>query len=152
MQRRQWIIAAPLLAASLLAVQVWLADTLVLLAIFVLLAWVEPLGSLLALLVVGAAVWLYRHLTQERLRRWGELRQQAEGRRVQCAQQALAALAFGQFGEGLVPVGDVGDDPRQAQGATGARADQATAQVDPAAVGRQLIFRVIVGLARQGGH
>ena len=76
---------------GLMALQVWIADALVLLAIAGLLAWVEPLGSVLALVLVGGAAWLYHHVMQDRLRHWGEVRQGFEGGRIRSAQQALAA-------------------------------------------------------------
>ena len=78
--------------SSLMALQMWMADALVFLAITGLLARVEPVGSLLALLVVGGAGWLYQRRMQDRLRHWGEVRQGFEGERIQCAQQALTAV------------------------------------------------------------
>ncbi|MNU88403.1 hypothetical protein D3C71_782120 [compost metagenome] len=63
-------------------------------------------------------------------------------------------LAGGQGGEGLTPVGHVGDDPRQLDGPPRARADQPTAQQQPSAAVLDLIFggvfAVALERARQG--
>ncbi|MNE18159.1 hypothetical protein D3C80_1111770 [compost metagenome] len=64
-------------------------------------------------------------------------------------------LAGGQGGEGLTPVGDISDDPGQLDRSPRTRADQASAQLQPAIAVAHLILGVIVAVAvdgpRQGG-
>jgi ATP-binding cassette, subfamily B, bacterial PglK len=64
-------------------------ELLVLLGISALLLVVEPLGTLIAVSVLGAAAWSFLRATRSRLMRWGETRQLHDGLRMQHLQQGL---------------------------------------------------------------
>lgn len=66
-----------------------LTEGLVLLGIATLLLVVEPLGTLIVVLVIGGAAWGFHHSTRARIARWGEARQHHEGLRLQHLQQGL---------------------------------------------------------------
>lgn len=67
-------------------------ELFVVLGIFALLMYVEPLGSLVTILVLVATGWLFYQATRQRMRHWGEVRQYEEGMRVQHLQQGLGAV------------------------------------------------------------
>jgi ABC-type multidrug transport system fused ATPase/permease subunit len=62
----------------------------VLIGISALLLAVEPAGTLIAVLILGAAAWSFHHGMRTRLLRWGETRQLHDGLRLQHLQQGLA--------------------------------------------------------------
>ena len=64
-------------------------ESLVLLGLCSLLLFVEPLGALIVVSVLGAAAWGFHRLTRGRIARWGEARQYHEGLRIQHLQQGL---------------------------------------------------------------
>jgi ABC-type transport system involved in cytochrome bd biosynthesis fused ATPase/permease subunit len=64
-------------------------EFLVLLGISTLLLAVEPAGTLIAVLVLGAAAWTFHRSTRARILRWGESRQLHDGLRLQHLQQGL---------------------------------------------------------------
>jgi len=64
-------------------------ELLVLLGISTLLLVVEPVGTLIAVLVLGGAAWTFHHGMRGRIVRWGETRQLHEGLRLQHLQQGL---------------------------------------------------------------
>jgi ATP-binding cassette, subfamily B, bacterial PglK len=64
-------------------------ELLVLLGISSLLLLVEPLGTLIAVLVLAGAAWGFHWGTRSRIARWGESRQHHEGLRMQHLQQGL---------------------------------------------------------------
>ena len=64
-------------------------ELLVLTGISMLLLAVEPLGTLIAVLVLGGAAWAFHYVTRARILRWGESRQLHDGLRLQHLQQGL---------------------------------------------------------------
>jgi ABC-type multidrug transport system fused ATPase/permease subunit len=64
-------------------------EMLVLLGIATLLLVVEPVGTLIATLVLGGAAWTFHYGTRARIARWGESRQLHDGLRLQHLQQGL---------------------------------------------------------------
>lgn len=64
-------------------------ELMVLLGISCLLLVVEPLGTLITVLVLGSAAWIYSHGTRARIARWGKSRQLHDGLRMQHLQQGL---------------------------------------------------------------
>jgi ATP-binding cassette, subfamily B, bacterial PglK len=64
-------------------------ELMVLLGITSLLLVVEPLGTLITVLVLGGAAWIYSHGTRARIARWGKSRQLHDGLRMQHLQQGL---------------------------------------------------------------
>ena len=69
-----------------------LTETMVLLGLCVLLLVVEPLGTLIVVGVLGAAVWGFHRFTRRQIARWGEARQYHEGYRIQHLQQGLGGV------------------------------------------------------------
>jgi ABC-type multidrug transport system fused ATPase/permease subunit len=66
-----------------------LTEFLVLLGISALLLAVEPVGTLIAVLVLGGAAWVFHFGMRARLMRWGETRQLHDGLRLQHLRQGL---------------------------------------------------------------
>jgi ABC-type multidrug transport system fused ATPase/permease subunit len=66
-----------------------LTESFVMLGLCTLLVVVEPKGALIAGAVLCAAAWGFHRLTATRILRWGYIRQQHEGLRVQHLQQGL---------------------------------------------------------------
>lgn len=66
-----------------------LTESLILLGLCSLLLFVEPLGTLMVVSVLGTAAWGFHHLTRGRIERWGEARQHHEGLRIQHLQQGF---------------------------------------------------------------
>jgi len=64
-------------------------ELLVLAGISLLLLAVEPVGTLIAVGVLGGAAWSFYRLTRNRILRWGETRQLHDGLRLQHLQQGL---------------------------------------------------------------
>src|SRR5687767_511194 len=64
-------------------------EILVLAAIATLLLLLEPLGTLIAALLLGGAAWGFYRTTRLRIARWGEQRQHHDGLRFQHLQQGL---------------------------------------------------------------
>ena len=64
-------------------------ESLVLLGLCSLLLFVEPLGALIVVSILGTAAWGFHRLTRGRIARWGEARQHHEGLRIQHLQQGL---------------------------------------------------------------
>jgi ABC-type multidrug transport system fused ATPase/permease subunit len=64
-------------------------ESLVLLGLSGLLLFVDPIGALIVVSVLGAAAWGFHRLTSGRIVRWGEARQHHEGLRIQHLQQGL---------------------------------------------------------------
>ena len=67
-------------------------ETLVIFGIGCLLVFVEPLGALVVVGVLGLTGWAMHRLTRRRLLCWGELRQHHEGLRIQHLQQGLGGV------------------------------------------------------------
>lgn len=74
---------------GLTAFMTLITESLVMLGLCTLLIIVEPKGSLIAGAVLGASAWFFHRLTAFRILRWGYVRQQHEGLRVQHLQQGL---------------------------------------------------------------
>lgn len=68
-----------------------LAEVLVLIGLCVLLLLVEPVGTLIAVSVLGTAAWGFHRLARGRIACWGEVRQRHEGLRFQHVQQGLGS-------------------------------------------------------------
>jgi ATP-binding cassette, subfamily B, bacterial PglK len=66
-----------------------LAEGLVALGITALMLVVEPVGTVAVLGMLGAAVWAFHRTSRGWIGRWGEARQEHEGRRIQHLQQGL---------------------------------------------------------------
>lgn len=66
-----------------------LSEGLVLLGLFALLLYVEPLGTLVIFTVLGIAAKLFQVLTRRYITRWGEARQHHEGLRIKQLHQGL---------------------------------------------------------------
>lgn len=66
-----------------------IAEAFVLLGILALMLMVEPIGTLVVIFLLGAAVSLYHYYTHGRILSWGEKRHYHEGMRIQCLQQGL---------------------------------------------------------------
>jgi ABC-type multidrug transport system fused ATPase/permease subunit len=64
-------------------------EALALLGISALLLFVEPVGTLIAALVLGISAWAFHRLMRMRLVRWGETRQFHDGLRMQHLRQGL---------------------------------------------------------------
>lgn len=64
-------------------------ELLVLLGISCLLLAVEPVGALVAVMVLAGAAWLFYRGTRARVTRWGQTRQRHDGLRIQHLQQGL---------------------------------------------------------------
>ena len=64
-------------------------ELLVLLGISFLLLAVEPIGTLIAVGVLGGAAWSFHRVTRARILRWGKARQLHDGLRLQHLQQGL---------------------------------------------------------------
>lgn len=67
----------------------FLTESLVLLGLCSLLLFVEPLGTLIVMGVLGTVAWSSHCLTRGRLTHWGEAVRYHEGLRIQCLQQGL---------------------------------------------------------------
>ena len=65
---------------------------LVLIGIGALLLFVEPIGGLVALLVLGTAGTLFQYVTKKRIRRWGKERRFHQGKIIQHLQQGLGGV------------------------------------------------------------
>ncbi|SDX00112.1 ABC transporter ATP-binding protein [Thiocapsa roseopersicina] len=65
---------------------------LVLIGIGALLLVVEPIGGLVALLILGIAGTLLQYVTKQRIRRWGKARRFHQGRIIQHLQQGLGGV------------------------------------------------------------
>ncbi|HAW98779.1 MAG TPA: ATPase [Opitutae bacterium] len=69
-----------------------IAESLVLLAIVVLLLCVEPLASLMAIAFVGALGWAFHRFTRRRVNDWGKERQHREGLKIKCLQEGFNGI------------------------------------------------------------
>ncbi len=65
---------------------------LVLIGIGALLLVVEPIGGLVALLILGTAGTLFQYVTKRRVRRWGKARRFHQGKIIQHLQQGLGGV------------------------------------------------------------
>ncbi len=74
---------------GVLSCMVLVAETLVVAGLCVLLLAVEPVGTLIAVGVLGAAGWGFNRLTGASIARWGEARQLHDGLRIQRLQEGL---------------------------------------------------------------
>jgi ABC-type multidrug transport system fused ATPase/permease subunit len=78
-----------MLAEAIIATLNMGTEFLVLAGITALLLAVEPLGTLVAVAVLGAAAWTFYYVVRSRVVRWGESRQRHDGLRLQHLQQGL---------------------------------------------------------------
>ncbi|MBL1293406.1 MAG: ABC transporter ATP-binding protein [Thiotrichales bacterium] len=69
-----------------------LTESLVLLGLCSLLIYVEPLGALIVVSVLGTAAWGFHQFTRDHITRWGAARQYHEGLRIQHLQQGLGGV------------------------------------------------------------
>jgi ABC-type multidrug transport system fused ATPase/permease subunit len=76
-------------ASAILPAMVVLTETLVLAGVATLLLFIEPVGAVLVVLVIGTAGWTFQRSTRARIERWGVARQYHEGLRIQHLQQGL---------------------------------------------------------------
>lgn len=68
------------------------SELTVVIAIVALLIYIEPLGAVYLMIIVGISMAVFQYVTRMRLMRWGQLRQQFEGKRIQKAQEALGGV------------------------------------------------------------
>jgi len=78
-----------LLTEAVLSALTVASELLVALGIAALLLAIEPVGAVLAVLVLATAGWTFHQVTRRRLSSWGERRQLHEGLRIQHLQQGL---------------------------------------------------------------
>ncbi len=64
----------------------------VVIAIVALLIYIEPSGAFYLMVIVGISMAAFQYITRIRLMRWGQARQQFEGKRIQKAQEALGGI------------------------------------------------------------
>lgn len=69
-----------------------LADTLVTVGLFALLLVLEPRGTIVTIAVFGAAAWLFRRFTNQRIRRWGEAQNFHKGMILKHLQQGFGGV------------------------------------------------------------
>lgn len=81
---------AQLIANCVLPALILATETLVLVGLFVLLFAIEPVGAMAAMLVIGAAGWVFHRVTGRYLVHWGQVRQGHEALRLQRIQEGLA--------------------------------------------------------------
>ena len=79
------------LSSALTSASLVITETLVAAGIGALLLLVEPLGSLLVMLTLGFASYMFHYFTKARILRWGEARQIHEMQRIQHLQQGLGS-------------------------------------------------------------
>ncbi len=79
------------LASALTAASLVITETLVVVGIAALLLLVEPLGTLLVMLTLGLASYMFHYFTKARVSRWGAARQLHETQRIQHLQQGLGS-------------------------------------------------------------
>lgn len=65
------------------------AEGLVVMGLFALLMWIEPLGSLAVFFVLGLAAKLFQHMTRKYVTKWGQTRLHHEGMRIKHLHQGL---------------------------------------------------------------
>lgn len=66
-----------------------LMEVLVLFGVTIMLLFVEPLGAILVVSLLGLSGWAFHHLTRKHILRWGEENEIHEGLRIQHLQQGL---------------------------------------------------------------
>jgi ABC-type multidrug transport system fused ATPase/permease subunit len=69
-----------------------LAEAMVVLGIFALLLYVEPIGALVCVSTLAFAGWGFYYLTRNQMLHWGEARHRHEGMRIQHLQQGLGGV------------------------------------------------------------
>jgi ATP-binding cassette, subfamily B, bacterial PglK len=77
---------------GVMEVLTFLTETLVVLGLFSLLIYVEPIGALLSAGILAFVGWGFYQLTRNSMLRWGEERQRHEGMRIQHLQQGLGGV------------------------------------------------------------
>ena len=70
-------------------VLVLLTDGLVAVALFTLLIFIEPVGTLLTIFIFGAGAWAFQKLTRNRIEKWGDEKNIHDGMILQHLQQGL---------------------------------------------------------------
>jgi len=76
-------------ANAILPGMLLLSESLVLIGLCSLLLYIEPLGTLIVVIVLGSAAWGFHRFTQSRITRWGEARLHHETMRLQHLQEGL---------------------------------------------------------------
>lgn len=77
--------------STLMASLFFFTELFVIIGICVLLVFIEPLGAVIVLIIFFSAASLYLFLAKPYIARWGKIRQQCEGQRLQFVQQGLGA-------------------------------------------------------------
>ena len=70
-------------------VLVLLTDGLVAIALFTLLIFIEPVGTLITIFIFGAGAWMFQKLTRNRIESWGDEKNIHDGMILQHLQQGL---------------------------------------------------------------
>lgn len=78
-------------------VLVLLTDGLVAIALFTLLIFIEPVGTLITIFIFGAGAWMFQKLTRNRIESWGDEKNIHDGMILQHLQQALAAQRMSKY-------------------------------------------------------
>ena len=68
------------------------SECFIFLGLLILIIYIEPIGALSAILVLGISSWLLHKCTSSRVAKWGELRQHSEGMRQQHLQQGFGGI------------------------------------------------------------
>lgn len=66
-----------------------LTEILVLIGLIALMLMVEPLGTVIVIMILGLSAWGFQYFTKDRITRWGEVRQYHDGMRIQHLHQGL---------------------------------------------------------------
>jgi ABC-type multidrug transport system fused ATPase/permease subunit len=69
-----------------------LAESLVAVGIIALMIFVEPVGTAAVVVILGGAVWCFHSVSHTWIAKWGALRQEHEGRRIQHLQEGLGGV------------------------------------------------------------
>ena len=78
--------------AAIISTLMILTESLVVVGVVSLLLFIEPLGALVVVLVLGISSLIFYYSTKTHISRWGELRQTHEGLKVLHLQQGLAGV------------------------------------------------------------
>jgi ABC-type multidrug transport system fused ATPase/permease subunit len=67
-------------------------EFLVVIGVGALLLIIEPKGTMVAVILAVLAAWIFHVLTKAKVSKWGQMRQETEGQRIQLIQQGLAGV------------------------------------------------------------
>ena len=79
-------------SATLAQLLIFSSELMVIVGIGALFIVVEPIGSLVIVLTLGFASWLFQNITKNRIEAWGNTRQLSDEKRIQHLQQGLGGV------------------------------------------------------------